>query len=404
MRYRILTMCCCLLPLIVGNFGLLSASHCMAEEQPHYREELVFPLHSEHNHAPGIAELADGSLLISWYRGSGERRADDVMVVGARQKPGQTGWSIPFVMADTPGFPDCNTCMMTDGDGRLWLFWPVIIANTWESCITRFKICDDPAGDGCPTWNRDHMILLKPDDFSADGTRELDRLASNLAERITERQQTVIGQAKERLQDKLFQRLGWQPRCKPTVLPSGRILLPLYTDTFSISMMAVSDDGGNHWYASKPLLGFGAIQPAVVRRNDGTLVAYMRENGYTGRIRVCESTDDGINWGPVTESEIPNPGSGLDAVRLQNGHWVLICNDTTQGRNQLTVLLSEDEGRSWPYSRAIEKHDEGSFHYPTIIQGRDGRIHLVYSYFITDGKSMKYAVFNEAWIHQSGGN
>ena len=81
---------------------------------------------------------------------------------------------------------------------------------------------------------------------------------------------------------------------KPTVLPSGRILLPLYSDTFSISIMAVSDDGGQTWYASKPLIGFGNIQPAVLRRDDGTLVAYMRENGPLHRIRISESRDDGL--------------------------------------------------------------------------------------------------------------
>ena len=62
--------------------------------------------------------------------------------------------------------------------------------------------------------------------------------------------------------------------------------------------MAVSDDGGNHWYASKPLLGMGAIQPTVLRRNDGTLVAYMRENGPKKHIRVSESKDDGMPGGP----------------------------------------------------------------------------------------------------------
>ena len=77
--------------------------------------------------------------------------------------------------------------------------------------------------------------------------------------------------------ESLYQRLGWAPRCKPTILPSGRILLPLYSDTFSISIMAVSDDNGLTWYASQPLIGFGNIQPTVLRRNDGTLVAYMGE-------------------------------------------------------------------------------------------------------------------------------
>jgi predicted neuraminidase len=101
-----------------------------------YSAELVFPLHSEHNHAPGIVELPDGELLVSWYRGSGERSADDVAVYGARKKKNETAWSDAFVMADTPGFPDCNTCMMVDKRDRLWLFWPTVLANSWESCVT----------------------------------------------------------------------------------------------------------------------------------------------------------------------------------------------------------------------------------------------------------------------------
>ena len=115
------------------------------------------------------------------------------------------------------------------------------------------------------------------------------------------------------------------------MLSSGRILLPLYSDTYSFSLMAVSDDDGKTWYASEPLIGFGNIQPAVLERKDGSLVAYMRENGITDKIRVAESTDGGKTWGPVGELDMPNPGSGLDAVRLANGHWVLIYNDTGQG-------------------------------------------------------------------------
>src|SRR5262249_13855164 len=131
----------------------------------------------------------------------------------------------------------------------------------------------------------------------------------------------AAGRLKERLSNKLSSRLGWQPRCKPTVLPSGRILLPLYSDTFSVSLMAISDDTGETWYASKPLAGFGSIQPAVLRRGGGTLVAYMRENGPIRRIRVAESKDDGVAWGAVGATDLANPGSGLDAVRLANGHW-----------------------------------------------------------------------------------
>ena len=391
---RVILLFC--LVIFITTICVLSAAGTAAS--PLLRSEFVFPLHSQHNHAPGIAELSNGELIVSWYRGSGERTADDVAVYGSRLKAGQKEWGQAFLMTDTPGFPDCNTAMMTDADGRLMLFWPVIIANSWESCLTHFKVSDNPTGDGCPEWNRSETILLKPNDFSQEAIRILDELLAALPSALPEKQILEIDEAKKKLSQKLYQRMGWQPRCKPTVLPSGRILLPLYTDTFSISIMAISDDGGSTWYASKPVLGFGAIQPAVLRRNDGTLVAYMRENGFTGHVRVCESTDDGITWGPVGVSELVNPGSGLDGVRLNNGHWVLVHNDTSSGRNQLAVSLSTDEGLTWKSSRYLEQHATGSFHYPCVIQTTDGMIHAVYSYFCDEGKTMKHAAFNEAWI------
>src|ERR1700745_2748250 len=99
-----------------------------------YKAELVSPPHPQHNHAPGIVECPNGDLLVSWYRGSGERGADDVAVYGARLGKGSEPWSEPFLLADNPGFPDCNTTMFIDAQKRLWLFWPVILDNSWSSC------------------------------------------------------------------------------------------------------------------------------------------------------------------------------------------------------------------------------------------------------------------------------
>ena len=126
----------------------------------------------------------------------------------------------------------------------------------------------------------------------------------------------------------------------------------------------------------------------------------MRENGPYDQIKVCESDDDGLTWGEVSLSELPNPGAGLDGVVLASGRWLLIYNDTTRGSNSLAVSLSEDEGQTWEYTRHLEKHESGSYHYPAVIQGRDGTIHAVYSYFVEGGKSMKHAAINEAWIMQ----
>ena len=71
----------------------------------------MFPLRSEHNHAPGVAECPNGDLLVSWYRGSGERQADDVAVYGARLRKGATEWTDAFLLVDNPGFPDGNTAL-----------------------------------------------------------------------------------------------------------------------------------------------------------------------------------------------------------------------------------------------------------------------------------------------------
>lgn len=388
----------CLLSQIIVILVLSFHCRLLAAQVPQYEAELIFPLHDQHNHAPGIVECPNGDLLVSWYRGSGERSADDVAVYAAWRVKGQPKWGEPFVMADTPGFPDCNTALFLDDQQRLWLFFPTILANSWESCLTNFKVASRYAPPGLPQWDREGLILLKPEDFAERGRKQLDEELGLLKIVMTDKQRAEIEQARQRMGEKLFQRLGWQPRCKPTQLPSGRILLPLYTDTFSISIMAISDDRGQTWRASQPLIGFGNIQPTVLCRNDGTLVAFMRENGLRQKIRVCESKDDGESWGPVGVCDLPNPGSGLDGLRLANGHWVLIYNDTTTGRNRLAISLSEDEGQSWKYTRHLEDQPSGSYHYPAIIQGKDGTIHVVYSYFVQEGKSMKHVAFNEAWI------
>lgn len=389
-------MLCYRLRVVAAIVFVAAAALPSHAAEPAFRSELVFPLHPQHNHAPGIAECPNGDLLVSWYRGSGERKADDVAVYGARLKAGETAWSDAFLMVDTPGFPDGNTALWVDDRGRLILYWPVVIANTWESCLTQYLVSDDYAGEGCPKWQWRGSIFLKPERFA-------ERMQAGLAERTklgaTDAEINQVAEhLRSHLDDKLSSRLGWQTRCKPTRLPSGRVLLPLYTDLYSVSLMAISDDGGETWFASEPLAGFGNIQPAVLRRDDGTLVAYMRENGPLGKIRVAESKDEGMSWGPVGVIDLPNPGSGLDAVRLANGHWAMIYNDTTEGRQSLAVSISEDEGKTWPHTRHLEKQPAGSFHYPAMIQAKDGQIHAVYSYFVAEGKSMKHAAFNEDWV------
>jgi hypothetical protein len=101
---------------------------------------------------------------------------------------------------------------------------------------------------------------------------------------------------------------------------------------------------------------------------------------------------------------------------------VLIYNDLERGRYRLAVSLSEDEGRTWRWTRHLERDPDstdeqrlGQYHYPSIIQAEDGTLHATYSYFAPPAsvtpdaekklprKSIKHAHFNEAWMKEGGG-
>ena len=111
----------------------------------------IQPLDYLHNHGSCIVEMPGGGLMAVWYRGSGERRADDVVILGSRLPRGATSWSAPFPVADTPGFPDCNPAIVVDPRGRLRLYWPLILANEWHTALLMEKVADRYER-GAPRW------------------------------------------------------------------------------------------------------------------------------------------------------------------------------------------------------------------------------------------------------------
>ena len=70
------------LALVPLNAGQEPAPGRTTAEAPFLTSELLFPLEHWHNHASMIVELPGGDLLTCWFHGSGERTADDVMVLG----------------------------------------------------------------------------------------------------------------------------------------------------------------------------------------------------------------------------------------------------------------------------------------------------------------------------------
>jgi predicted neuraminidase len=379
--------------------SLALAAPAFGQSKPLHRAELIFPPEHWHNHSSSIVELPDGDLFVCWFHGSGERQADDVKILGARWSKSSGAWSAPFDLADTPGFPDTNPVLFVDSKKRLWLFWPAILANEWETALMKYRMSTDYSGPGVPKWSEADNILLIPKNM-VERTQEV--LKRDLKATPTGRYATrLVGMAS----DKLSARLGWFTRTHPIELPSGRMLVPMYSDGFSFSLMGISDDGGKTWFASEPIVGYGNIQPAVVRKKDGTLVAYMRDNGPPPkRIHMSTSKDDGISWTPAEDTQLPNPGASVEAINLRDGNWIIVYNDRERGRDSLAVSMSDDEGATWKWTRHLEQRERSSFHYPSAIQAQDGTIHITYSYFVPDGpegkqvKSIKHTHIDTAWI------
>ncbi len=413
--------------LLLAAVGIAAAAFALAlanrpasaMNKPFLESELIFPLEHWHNHASSIVECPNGDLLVCWFHGSGERNADDVKIEGARKKRGARAWSQRFTLADTPGYPDTNCAMFIDPQQRLWLLWPTILANEWHTALMKYRISSRYQAEGPPLWDASEVLHITPGpEFEAAVNQAMSVLEKGLISDPEARPAALrdyIARTRKNAADKLFRRLGWMTRAHPFILDNRRLIVPLYSDGFSFSLMAITDDWGKTWKASAPLVGQGNIQPSIVRKKDGTLFTLMRDNGPAPkRLHASESRDNGETWATVTDSELPNPGSGAEIIALRNGHWALIYNDTERGRNSLAVAISDDEGQTWRWKRQLEFDppglEAGSYHYPSIIQARDGTLHATYSFHLNrkdlekdaEGnprrKAIKHAHFNQEWV------
>ncbi|NIJ51274.1 sialidase family protein [Dyadobacter arcticus] len=359
------------------------------------REMLIFPHQEKHVHGSSIVSLPNGDFLTAWFQGSGERTEDDVRIMGARLVKGSNKWSEPFLMADTPNIPDCNPVLFLNAQGKLFLVWIAVQANLWEQSILRFRTSTDYGKNGPPVWNWQDNILLKPNKRFAEEVakkfKDLPEYTAGWAGYAAKYDEMIIEASK----DAPKRSIGWMTRIKPLLLENGRIVLPLYSDGYNFSMTAISEDNGDTWRPGLPIVGRGPIQPAIVKKKNGTLVAYMRDSGdEPTRVHISESSDNGETWKATQKLDLPNTAS-VELLVLKDGRWAFLGNDIDDGRYQLRLMLSDDDGNTWKWKTYIEddKTKKGGYSYPSLIQTDDGLLHMTYSHHPEKGKkSIKYVV------------
>lgn len=316
-----------------------------------FSSELIFeeipgaPVH----HCSTMAEAANGDLICVWYGGSYESSDDQVLFLSRRVK-GRRVWSQPEVLVKgEPLRPPGNACVFQMERGRIGLVWgrmeasrPLRRGGGWGDCQLLFRSSDDNGF----TWSED---------------TELEGLSHRL------------------------------PRNVPIRPQEGRIVLPItnHGNSEKSASLLVTQDNGETWGE------VGAIdrgsQPTVIQRRDGSLLAFLRSEPH---ILKTESYDGGETWTAAEGTDVKCPGAGIAMRQLQNGHVVLVHNDSTTDRTPLSIRRSLDDGASWGEPLQLESNP-GEYSYPCVIQTSDGKIHITYTF---RRYSIKHVEMNEDWL------
>ena len=346
---------------------LLSLTFCagaFAAEAPPENIDTYRVFGTEHpgiyKHPAAVTELANGDLYIAYYGGEGEYD-QGTAVYGSRLLEEPIWWSPPQVIADTPFRGDGNPVVWQAPDGVVWLFYNTQYGSSWSEARVKGKI----STDGAKTWSDSFMLAFDQ---------------------------------------------GSMVRGKPIVLNNGDYLLPMYDekggdreelDASTASFFLRYSPVKKSWTPTNKIHSeIGNLQPQVVQITDDHLICWMRRGGgygptYKGFIQKSESHDGGYTWSPAVDTEMVNPNAAIDVVRLPNGHIVLAYNDHPYRRTPLTVAVSTDDGRTFPYKREIAGGDN-TFAYPYLIRTKDGKLHIIYT--TNERTTIMHAVFNEEAI------
>jgi predicted neuraminidase len=337
--------------------------------------ETLFPS----SHAANLLQLKNGSILCFWFSGSHEGDSN-VAIAFSRLTRDSAKWTKPVVIDHQEGRSFQNPVAFQTPDGRIWLLHTSQAAGEGQ---TNAKILYATSDDDGATWTTPRPMFDPPGSFD---------------------------------------------RHPPILIDATHWILPMYyTPSRTItdgaeshySAMQITADGGKTWKECTVPQSNGLVQPSIIRLKNGKFFALFRSR-YADFI--YESTSqNGCEWSVPFPTRFPNNNSSIQLTTLHDGSLALAFNNnsagnlrgkpTTSKRIPLSIALSQDEGKSWPWIRDIEtgrtarqqihseavKKNPEEYSYPSVIQNAERKIYVAYSF---SRETIKVVRFDEEWIKQ----
>ncbi|MFA6126802.1 MAG: exo-alpha-sialidase [Bacteroidales bacterium] len=188
-----------------------------------------------------------------------------------------------------------------------------------------------------------------------------------------------------------------------TQLRSGRLMAVIaarQTDGFDISNFVIySDDGALTWKVSTNRAFAKGDEAKVVELDNGEVLMSIRQKGSRW---FNISRDQGMTWGtPFKQGDIIDPFCNGDLIRLSalsdgdGKNRLLHSIPYAASRKNISVLLSYDEGVTWPVRKTIYS---GPSAYSSLTVLEDGTIGMYYEAGEYETYQMYFVRFSLEWL------